>query len=280
MKSIAKLFPAFILIVLSSFVISHYPNMITTEIYDYKSVLRYSPVQAVLFQQQAAEMKAISYQAFNIAKLRLDQYLAKGNRNGSPAIVVDIDETILYNSPFQATAILKDFSYPKNWNNWINKGECEPLPGAVDFLNYAESKNVKILYISNRYEEFRNSTLENLRKVGIMNVSNECLLLRIKDSSKEARRLQEAKQFEILMLIGDNLADFHVIWDNKEPENRDLAVDKFKNEFGDRFIIIPNAVYGDWLDAIYNADTAKKRTDSTRAVILLKGLKPFDVKDE
>lgn len=278
MKSIIKAVPVILIIVLSSFVISNYPQMINPEKIEYKSILRYAPLQAVLFQQQSAEMKAVSYQAFNMARLNLDRFLSNKKYKISPAIVVDIDETILYNSAFQASAILDGFSYPKYWSEWMNKVECEPLPGAVEFVNYAESKKIKVLYVSNRKEEFRKATIENLKKAGINNVTNEQLILRIKDSSKEDRRLELAKQFDIIMLIGDNLADFHVIWDNKKPENRDKAVEQFKQEFGRKFIIIPNAVYGDWMDALYAADTAKEKTDSTRATTILKGLKPFDYK--
>src|SRR5690349_16454793 len=58
-------------------------------------------VGAILWTQSSAEYRALAYQAFSLARLRLDQ--ARAVRSAKPpAVVVDIDETVLDNSRFQA----------------------------------------------------------------------------------------------------------------------------------------------------------------------------------
>src|SRR4051812_33137513 len=61
----------------------------------------------VLYTQKSAEYRALAYQAFNTARVQLDADLDKKNLKKLPkaerkmprAIVVDIDETVLDNSP-------------------------------------------------------------------------------------------------------------------------------------------------------------------------------------
>ncbi|MFZ4414706.1 MAG: HAD family acid phosphatase, partial [Bacteroidales bacterium] len=72
-------------------------------------------MMAVLYQQHAAECKALYYQAFNLAKMMLDKDLANKNLKGKRAVVVDIDETILDNSPFEAKMMTKNAKFPDDW---------------------------------------------------------------------------------------------------------------------------------------------------------------------
>src|SRR5699024_8372003 len=100
-------------------------------------------IQAVMWMQNAAEYKALSYQAFNIAKLRLDEYLGKRNPTSDkkPAIITDIDETVLDNSPSSAKDIEDGEEYSsERWADWVAQEEAEEVPGAADFLNYAKSR--------------------------------------------------------------------------------------------------------------------------------------------
>ena len=63
-------------------------------------------IQSVLWQQQSAEYRALAYQAYNLAKLQLDNILQSENTSDKPlAIVTDVDETVIDNSPFNAKMI-------------------------------------------------------------------------------------------------------------------------------------------------------------------------------
>lgn len=231
-------------------------------------------VIGVLYMQKAAEYRALAFQAYNLARLRLDADLDKKNVKKLPkdqrkmprAIVVDIDETVLDNSPAQAFGIRngKGFNLP-DWYAWGDMKKAKAIPGAVDFLNYAVSKGVKIFYISNRDEVQKAATIENLKTVGFNDVSAENVLLRTKESGKDARRSVAAEKHRVVMLIGDNLDDFTSAFEKKSVADRFAEVEKVREEFGKRFIVLPNAMYGTWENAIYEygrlteAQKAEKR---------------------
>jgi 5'-nucleotidase (lipoprotein e(P4) family) len=209
-------------------------------------------MMAVLYQQTAAEYRALCYQAFNFAKYKLDQSSKAMGMMKQRAIIVDIDETVLDNSPYEATCILDAINYPASWDEWVIKASAKPVPGALEFLQNAAAQGVNIFYISNRKEKLREATLSNLVSIGFPDADNEHLLLQTDDSSKKARREKIAGNHWIVLLIGDNLNDFSEVFEKKLIPERFEMTDSLKNEFGNRFIVLPNAIYGDWEGAIYN----------------------------
>jgi len=206
-------------------------------------------VLATLYYQHAAEMKALSYQAYNIGRLKLDEELAKSKDPSKLAIVLDIDETVLDNSPYEAQSIKDTLSFPEGWNEWVGLGKAVPMPGAVEFLNYADSKDVQIFYITNRDEASRLVTAKNLTEKGFPQVVDDHLLCKISGSGKEDRRQKVLIDHKIILLFGDNLADFDRLFDKQPTQRRNFLVDSLNQQFGDRFIILPNPMYGDWLSA-------------------------------
>jgi 5'-nucleotidase (lipoprotein e(P4) family) len=209
-------------------------------------------IMAVLYQQTAAEYRALCYQAFNLAKFKLDQSLRVMGLMKQQAIIVDIDETVLDNSPYEAKSILDEIHYPAFWDEWISKADAKPVPGALEFLQNAGSKGIKVFYISNRKEKHAEATLRNLVNLGFPNADAEHLLIQTAESSKKARREKVAEAHSIIMLIGDNLNDFTEVFDKKSISERFELTDSLKNEFGNRFIVLPNAIYGDWESAVFN----------------------------
>ncbi|HEY4612783.1 MAG TPA: 5'-nucleotidase, lipoprotein e(P4) family [Bacteroidota bacterium] len=208
-------------------------------------------VMSVLWFQTAAETRALQYQAFNIARWMLEKDLSENKSGKKKAVVVDIDETVLNNSPYEGRAIRINRGYPFEWERWIDLAQAEPIPGAVDFLQYAASRGVDVFYVTNRKVRDKKGTMENLQRKGFPQVEDSHLFLRTEESSKEKRRLRIAETHDIVLLAGDNLADFAVVFDRKGVEERNKEVDRLKNDFGKRFIILPNPIYGDWEDAIY-----------------------------
>ncbi len=123
-------------------------------------------VLGTLYHQQSAEYKAACYQAYNLGRLLLDKDLADKNIDKHRVIVVDIDETVLDNSPYQAECILENFNYPVRWDEWCNKASADAIPGALDFLLYARSNGVSVFYITNRKEHLKQVTIQNLVNLG------------------------------------------------------------------------------------------------------------------
>jgi len=235
---------------------------------------------ATLFMQKAAEYRALAYQAYNLAHWQLDADLDKKNVKKLPkaerkkprAIMIDIDETVLDNSPGQANQVKNRTAFnSKDWNSWVMMKKAKAIPGAVDFLNYADSKGVKVFFVSNREESQKQATIDNLKSVGLTNVSDENVLLRQVDSenrpisTKEPRRLFILQKYRIVMFIGDNLDDHSDVFERKSIADRFAETDKIKELLGKQYIMLPNAMYGSWESAIYeygrlsDAEKAEKR---------------------
>ena len=230
---------------------------------------------AVLWTQSSAEYRALAYQTFALARLRLDENLRRrAPRRG--AVIVDADETVLDNSRFQAEMVLRGLPLePQAWRAWCQRAEAGAVPGAVDFLNYAARRGVTVFYITNRRQAEKAGTVANLKKLGFPTVSEDTVMVREEGtpSSKESRRQRVAARYRILLLIGDNLNDFSDHFSGKSIPDRAAQVDRERAEFGNRFIVVPNPMYGDWENAVYDNRSgltdAEKKSFRQRA---LKGL--------
>jgi 5'-nucleotidase (lipoprotein e(P4) family) len=230
-------------------------------------------LMATLYFQKAAENRALYHQAFNFARLSLDKDLETNTSTQKRAVVVDIDETLLDNSPFEAKCILEGTSYPKYWSEWTAQASAEALPGAQEFLNYAASKGVEVFYISNRKTNEYDATVKNLSEKGFPMVDSKHLVLRTTTSNKEDRRQALLNDYRIVMLAGDNLNDFTAIFEKQNSDRRNTLVDSLKNDFGKKFIILPNSMYGDWENALFNYNN--QLTESQKDSIRLSYLKSF-----
>ncbi|HEY9257890.1 5'-nucleotidase, lipoprotein e(P4) family [Chitinophaga sp.] len=231
------------------------------------------PAWAALWQQQSGEYKALCLQAYQLAALRLDQYLAaKGSK--PLAVVTDIDETVLDNSPYSVHQALAGKGYDdKSWMEWTAKAAADTVPGAPAFFKYAASKGVKVFYITNRAESERAVTLQNLQQYQFPDADDQHLLLKTTTSGKEPRRQQVLQQYDIVMLFGDNLGDFAAIFDKKPADERNAAALQSAASFGSRFIVLPNPMYGDWEGALYNFQY--KLTPSQKDAIMKSRLKKY-----
>ena len=217
---------------------------------------------ATLWAQNAGEARALSYQAFNIAKMKLDKDLRRKSKKVR-AVVVDVDETIVDNSPFQAQGIKDNTSYPTGWREWIDLANATALPGSVEFLNYANKRGVEVFYITNRKVVGFESTYKNLVNLGFP-VKRENMLLRKKDSSKKSRRAKVLEKHRIVLLMGDNLGDFSEVFEVDNTVDRNALVDKNKSLFGGKFIVLPNAMYGNWEGAVYDGNMRLPSSDKKK----------------
>lgn len=204
----------------------------------------------VLWHQHAAEYRALCYQAFNLAEMRLASIKVKKHKRPL-AIITDIDETALDNSYSEAQSIKTNAEYnPANWKNWTNKAAATPLPGAVAFFQKAKQMGFHVFYISNRDTAEVSTTLKNLQAYQFPDATAEHLLFLSNESSKEARRQKVAEQYDIVMLLGDNLNDFAKVFEKKNIADRFAETDAVQAEWGKKFIVLPNAIYGEWENAL------------------------------
>lgn len=204
------------------------------------------------FQQKAAEYRALCYQAYNVAQLRLDLFMQEPTPKPK-AIMTDIDETLLDNSAYQVHQALQGKDYDdKTWHEWTDRADADTVPGALAFFKYAAANHIEIFYVTNRDQAEKQSTLNNLKKFGFPFADEIHLKLKSTTSSKVPRRDSIEMRYSLIMQLGDNLNDFSGAFEKKSVAERFEATDARKIDFGNRVIVLPNPSYGEWENALYN----------------------------
>jgi acid phosphatase len=234
---------------------------------------------SLLWMQSASEYKANTIQAYNTALKNIDAALddrtwtAAKEQVGDcsslpPAIVMDIDETVLDNSRYMGKVVLESGEWSSaTWNEWVALKDAPAVPGAVEFINAMRGKNVKVIFISNREckkggtpgAEYcqEAGTIENLAKVGVGGVRPEDLLLLGEEagwtSEKKSRREYISKKYRIVMLFGDDLGDFLAgVKSGITPQERDRLVGDNTNNWGRKWFMLPNPTYGSWISILHD----------------------------
>lgn len=219
--------------------------------------------QATLWVQNAVEYDALTYMTYQTAGSKIEEAL--GDKSWSaeltqiggnieqlpPAIILDIDETVLDNSPFQARMIVKNSTYdPAEWEKWVLEANAGDISGAVDLTNKATEAGITVIYLSNREANTEDATRKNLEALGFpVSLESDVVLLKGEQenwtSSKVERRLLVASKYRVLMLFGDDFNDFLPAKNISEAE-RDVLLKEHLYMFGTKWFIMPNPVYGSW----------------------------------
>lgn len=230
-------------------------------------------LNAVAWVQTSVEYRAITTQTFRAAADHLDVALKEKNWDAlvpdergnaatglKPAVVMDVDETVLDNSPYQARLIRDGKEYDEiSWDQWVAEKKAKPLPGVVDFARAAAEKGVTILYISNRAVHLKEATLANLREAGLP-VADDSVFLGLgtvlegceqNGSEKNCRRRLAGQKYRVLMQFGDQIGDFVQVEANTR-EGRQALFDEYDDWFGERWWMLPNPTYGSWEPALFN----------------------------
>lgn len=223
-------------------------------------------VDATIYQHMSAEAYRLYQQGYELAKVRLDANLARPHAL-PPAVIVDVDETVLDNSPYQVTnaAMGRSFS-PDTWKAWTTKGIAKALPGAVEFLNYAASKGCDVFYITNREPDEKAATISNLHNEGFPMADSVHVVPMEGTSDKTARRAAVARTHYIALLAGDQLTDFDESLKNRSVDNGKPLVRAQRDTLERYFIMLPNPMYGVWLDAISGKPLADKPANKEAAL--------------
>ena len=232
-------------------------------------------LNAVLWVQRSEEYRANSLSLFRAAADHLDAALAEPNwdalvpaerelagdaRALPPAVIMDIDETVLDNSPYQARLVHNGLEYDEvSWAQWVAEKKARPVPGVLEFAKAAEAKGVTILYLSNRAQHLQEATLANLRAEGLP-VKDDSVFLGLgthvegceqHGSEKTCRRRLAGRQYRVLMQFGDQLGDFVEVLANT-GEARTQLLDEYGDWFGERWWMLANPTYGGWEPAQFN----------------------------
>ena len=236
-------------------------------------------LNAVLWVQASAEYRAAAETVYRAAADTLDLALkerhwdalvpterdnAGNTAHLKPAVIMDVDETVLDNSPYQARLIRDQAQYSDpTWDLWVAEKKAKAVPGVVEFAKAAAAKGVTILYLSNRAVHLKDATIANLEAVG-MPVASDDVFLGLgtvvpgcdqSGSEKNCRRRLAGREYRVLMQFGDQLGDFVEVVANT-PQGRAGLLDEYGDWFGERWWMLPNPTYGGWEPALFNNDWA------------------------
>lgn len=228
-------------------------------------------LNAVLWMQTALEYEASALQAYRLAQLQLDAALADPAWTAAieqkddasklpPAVILDVDETVLDNSYYQAQMIRDHTAYTATtWDGWVMEAHAPAIPGAREFTQYAAQKGVTVFYVTNRTANVEEATRKNLAAEQFPLAKDvDTVLVRGERpewsaSTKAPRRSHVAASYRILMLIGDDLGDF-IADPSGTPEERRARTALYDGWWGRRWIMLPNPTYGSWERAVIGND--------------------------
>jgi 5'-nucleotidase (lipoprotein e(P4) family) len=237
-------------------------------------------LNATLWFQTSAERDQAYRQLYRAAAAQLEMALAdpgwdampRGERSNDPrrlsklAIILDIDETVLDNSPYQARLIESGAEYTsESWNSWVQQpldGEkpgAQALPGAVAFVRAATARGIDVFYISNRAATSTDATIKALRAADFPAEPWQFLgkkgmpiegCTQQDDNDKRCRRWFVARDHRVVMLFGDQLSDF--LSEDGDPAKRRRLAEAYADWFGQRWWLLPNPMYGAWEAAAWS----------------------------
>jgi len=220
---------------------------------------------AAIYQHASAECSRLYEQCYELARMRLDAALEHPHTL-PPAVIVDVDETVLDNSAYQVTNIARGRSYtPATWNEWALMGSAKALPGALAFLRYAESRGCEVFYITNREPRERASTLRNLDSLGFPFADEAHLLLMEGSSDKTERRARVRSTHEVVLLVGDQLRDFDERFKDRSVNSGKDIVEAMADSLSRYFVLLPNPMYGTYRDAVQGKGTDAEKLARMRA---------------
>lgn len=231
----------------------------------------FSSLSSTLWVKTASEYAASAEQAYYLGERQLtaaikdakwtadiEQEKAGGYESRPPAVILDVDETVLNNIQFQARTLSKRifdptyrYNFQEEWDAWTREKAASAVPGALAFCRFASERGVSLFYVTNRSESAAADTLENLKALGFPTIPG-CVLARQGGSppEKSARRAAIAKNYRIVLLVGDDLNDFADGTKGVSTAERNYVYAEQRSRLGSRWIVLPNPVYGGWLEAL------------------------------
>lgn len=239
---------------------------------------------AVSWQQTATEYEALARMAFNGARARLEPIISAAKANqlrefsampadelqgadaGQPlAVIFDVDETLLDNSAYQARLIADGGGFDdRSWNAWCEERRARAIPGSVEFVRWLDGRGVRVFYVTNRKIETQAATADNLRALGFPLDADGANLMTRDDAAgfgkdKVSRRVAIDREHRVVANFGDNLIDFLAGTAGGNASRR-AAIADYTSWWGERWFVLPNAIYGSWIDAL-SADCGQDAAD-------------------
>jgi 5'-nucleotidase (lipoprotein e(P4) family) len=201
---------------------------------------------ALRWMRRSAEYRALARQTYAFAALRLAE-LARGRPAGTWAVILDADETVLDNSEYERRRAIVDSGYTDaSWAAWVREQAAGAVPGAAGFTTTVQHLGGRVAIVTNRADSLCADTRSNLARAGIATDLVLCMLPGGSDKNPRFERVQQGTAapglpaLTVIEWIGDNILDFPHLTQAVRADSTALA------EFGRRFFLLPNPLYGSW----------------------------------
>ncbi|MGC6492402.1 MAG: 5'-nucleotidase, lipoprotein e(P4) family [Myxococcota bacterium] len=225
-----------------------------------------SSLDAMVWTRTSAERDAVTTVVWDAAAeaaergaadASIDLFPSDGRpADATPAVIVDVDETVLDNSVYQARLLESGGSYElTSWNAWCDEAAAPAIPGALAFAKRADAAGVRIFYVTNRRAVTEDATRKNLQALGFpIDASVDTVLLRDereewRTGDKTPRREHVAANHRVVALVGDTLGDF-IEDGGLGIDARRALVAEHADKFGQVWFMLPNPMYGGWMNAV------------------------------
>jgi len=203
---------------------------------------------SVKWVQQAAEYTASVLQTYRAATTRVERDAGARSRD-SWAVILDADETVISNATYQAERGRQGLAYStESWHAWVLRRESTPLPGARAFLARVRELGGRIAIVTNRLQSECADTAAVFTTHGLV---YDAMLCRQdgapSDKNPRFRSVADGTSplgttpREVLIFVGDNILDFPSLTQATRAQG-----DAAFAEFGQRYFMLPNPMYGSW----------------------------------
>jgi 5'-nucleotidase (lipoprotein e(P4) family) len=204
---------------------------------------------SLVWVQRSAEYYAAVIQVYRLATVRVEQQ-ASSRSPGTWAVVLDADETILSNLQYQIERVGLGYS-SESWAAWVRRREATPLPGAAAFLARVHQLGGRIAVVTNRLESECTDTIALFKTLAL---AFDAMLCRPDKAASDKTPRFEAvaagqtpagnTPLDVVAFVGDNILDFPGL----NQARRQHGEPAF-SEFGIRYFLIPNPMYGSWQES-------------------------------
>lgn len=128
-----------------------------------------------------------------------------------PAVVFDIDETLLSNWPELKQS--RFHFHPKAWDAWVQDAQDKGIRATVKLYHALQARGYALILLTGRSDDQRAATMANLRHVGItgwqrliMRQSNQKKIGACRYKAHERAKIYHF--YRIVMNVGDQKSDF------------------------------------------------------------------------
>jgi 5'-nucleotidase (lipoprotein e(P4) family) len=226
-----------------------------------------SRLDAILWQTTSVEYRVVAQSIYESAKSQLEHALAdrqwtalpaqKENfQHLPPAVIMDIDETVIDTSRFQILLVKSGARFSRaGWRDWSSQNAPGAVPGAIEFISLAQSRGVTVFFVTNRDYATESLTRKHLLSAGIKLPDDIDTVLSPGErpdwgTDKGSRRNFIAKSYRVLMVFGDDLADF--ISEYRASTQARMSEAMKHNEWGTKWFMLPNPMYGSWESSLFD----------------------------